>query len=229
MPNSRPVSLNLELQEMRQKSDLQVSSHSFLRDHYLSWGQRLNLYTLLFSAVLLFFTLASEDFLQRTLGLGPDSYKWAMGTSAFFTFCLSLIDLAWNPTSKSKAHDQAVGHYLRMNYEVRNLVIAGEAVTAEKIRWIQDEFLDAADLPRIPEGQALGFKQRHLIKLAMTRMLELNPHQPLWWMRVRLWWDPKLAAPRTPAAMPAPPAMMDGAPHLVPVFSDAFTGKSVPS
>ena len=198
MPVNRAGGLHPELQALNLKADQQVSSHSYLRDHYLGWGQRLNLYTLLFSAILLFFTLASEDFIQRTLGMGPDGYKWAMGTAAFFTFCLSLIDLAWNPTSKAKAHDQAVAHYLRMNYEVRNLLSSGSRVTSEKIHWIQEEFLDVADMPRIPESQSLRFKQRHLLKLAMVRLLELNPHQPLWWMRVRLWWDPSLVDAKAP-------------------------------
>jgi len=129
--NKGPV--HQELDALRLKADLQVSSHSYLRDYYLGWGQRLNLYTLLCSAILLLFTLTSTDFVERTLGLSADGYKWAIATAAFFTFCLSLIDLAWNPSSKSKAHDQAVGHYLRMNYEVRNLMIAGSGVNGEKL------------------------------------------------------------------------------------------------
>jgi hypothetical protein len=186
----------MELEAMRLKADLQVTSHSYLRDYYLGWGQRLNLYTLLCSAILLLFTLTPSDFVERTLGLPPDGYKWAIAVAAFLTFCLSLVDLAWNPTSKSKAHDQAVGHYLRMNYEVRNLMIAGKAVNGEKVRWIQEEFLDASDLPRIPEGKSLQLKKRHLVKLAMARVLDGNPHQPLWWLRVRLLWNPRLGDPK---------------------------------
>ncbi|HXB98578.1 MAG TPA: hypothetical protein VNZ54_11040, partial [bacterium] len=189
---------------LRQKADLQVTSHSYLRDHYLGWGQRLNLYTLFFSAVLLVFTLVSDDFIQRTLGLSPDGFKWAIGTAAFFTFCISLIELAWNPTQKAKAHDQAVAHYLRMNYEIRHLLTTEGKVSREKVRWIQEEYLDAPDLPRIPEARSLWLKQRHLLKLAMTRALERNPHQSLWWLRIKLWWKPGL--PLDPAApMPLPP------------------------
>lgn len=195
-------SLHDELESLHFKADLQVTSHSYLRDHYLGWGQRLNLYTLLCSTVLLFFALASEEFIHRTLGLGPDGYKWAEGLFAFLTFCLSLIDLAWNPTAKSKAHDQAVGHYLRMSYEVRNLLGRGR-LQAERLRWIQEEFLDVADLPRIPAAQALAFKQRHFRKLALTKALARNPHQALWWLRLKLWWDPSLAD--EPPPQPAKP------------------------
>ncbi len=108
--------------------------------------------------------------------------------AAFLTFCLSLVDLAWNPASKSKAHDQAVAHYLRMNYEIRNLLSAG-GVTREKVRWLQEEYLDAADLPRIPESQTLSLKRHHLQKLAIAQALEQNPHQALWWLLgLKLWW-----------------------------------------
>jgi hypothetical protein len=201
---SKTNSVYMELEAMRMKADLQVTSHSYLRDYYLGWGQRLNLYTLLFSAALLLFTLTPPDFIQRTLGLPLDGYHWVMAAAAFSTFCLSLIDLAWNPTSKSKAHDQAVGHYLRMIYELRSLMIAGKGPDAEKVRWVQEEFLDASDLPRIPEGKALLFKQRHLVKLAIAKMLEQNPHRPLWWLKIRLLWNPHLADTPAPEAKAAP-------------------------
>ncbi len=38
-----------------------------------------------------------------------------------------------------------------MNYEIRNLLSAG--ITREKVRWLR-EYLDASDLPRIPEDQS---------------------------------------------------------------------------
>jgi hypothetical protein len=203
--DTQPLSaLDAELQALRQKADLQVTSHSYLRDHYLGWGQRLNLYTLFFSAVLLVFTLVSDDFIQRSLGLSPDAFKWAIGTAAFFTFCISLIELAWNPTQKAKAHDQAVAHYLRMNYEIRHLLTTEGKVSREKVRWIQEEYLDATDLPRIPEAQSLWLKQRHMLKLALTRALERNPHQSLWWLRIKLWWKPG-PPPDLAAPMPLPP------------------------
>ncbi|HXC63100.1 MAG TPA: hypothetical protein VNZ67_02020 [bacterium] len=196
--------LDAELHALRQKADQQVTSHSYLRDHYLGWGQRLNLYTLFFSAVLLVFTLASDEFIQRTVGLGPDGYKWAIGTAAFFTFCISLIELAWNPSQKAKAHDQAVAHYLRMNYEIRHLLTTEGKVSREKVRWIQEEYLDANDLPRIPEARSLWLKQRHLLKLAVGRALERNPHQSLWWLRIKLWWKPG-PPPDTSVPMALPP------------------------
>jgi len=204
MPGTTLSPLDAELQALRQKADLQVSSHSYLRDHYLGWGQRLNLYTLFFSAVLLVFALASDDFIQRSLGLSPDAFKWAVGTAAFFTFCISLIELAWNPTQKAKAHDQAVAHYLRMNYEIRHLLTTEGKVSREKVRWIQEEYLDATDLPRIPEARSLWLRQRHLLKLALTKALERNPHQSLWWLRIKLWWKPGPAPDLdAPMALPA--------------------------
>lgn len=193
------LTLHSELLNMRQKADLQVSSHSYLRDHYQAWGQRLNIYILLCSALLLFFTLASEDFIQRTLGMPADAFKWSEGGVAFLTFCLSLIDLTWNPGTKSKAHDQAVAHYLRMDYAVRALLSGGQ-VNRDKVRNIQEEFLDAADLPRIPEVQAIPLKQRYFLKLALAKELEKDPHQPLWWLRTKLWWR---SAPPETAAAPA--------------------------
>jgi hypothetical protein len=190
-----PSPVQLELLAMREKADQEVSSHSFLRDHFQGWGQRLNIYTLFCSALLLVFTLATDDFMQRTVGLSPDAFKASIGSLAFVTFCLSLVALAWNPVARAKAHDQAVGHYLRMNYELRNLLGGERGINRDSLRRIQEEYLDAADLPRIPEAMSLLLKQRHLLKLAMARALEQNPHQALWWLRIKLWWAPLPAAP----------------------------------
>lgn len=191
---------------MRMTADQEVTSHSYLRDHYLGWGQRLNIYILFSSTVVLFLTLASAQFVQAHLGLPEESFQWIEGLVVFATFCLSLVDLAWNPASKAKAHDQAVSHFLRMIYEVDNALGLGGDLSADKVRWIHEEFLDTADMPRIREDMALRFKQRHLIKLAMGRMLETNPHQLLWWLRLRLWWSPGLGR-----AMPSsPPPGTDG-------------------
>jgi hypothetical protein len=203
MPENNPQIL-IELQAMREKADQKVTSHSFLRDFYQGWGQRLNIYVLLGTALLLFLTLASADFLQRTLGITPDEYKWSTGVTALLAFCLSLVDLTWNPGTKSKAHDQAVAHYLRMGYEIRNLLVSGD-VSKDKVRILQEEYLDAADLPRIPEDQSLTLKRRHLQKMAVAKALELNPHQSLWWLGVRLWWrgSSRLEPRPVAAAMPA--------------------------
>jgi hypothetical protein len=196
--------IRTELHAMREKADQKVTSHSYLRDFYQGWGQRLNIYVLLGTALLLFFTLASSDFLERTLGISPDEFKWISGVVALLAFCLSLVDLTWNPGTKSKAHDQAVAHYLRMGYEIRNLLVSDD-LSKEKTRVLQEEYLDAADLPRIPEDQSLLLKRRHLQKMAVAKALELNPHRSLWWLGMRLWWrgSSRLEG-RPPAVVVAP-------------------------
>lgn len=187
-----PSQAHPELQALRLSAEQEVTSHGYLRDHYLGWGQRLNVYVLSASAVILFFTLASEEFMHETLNLPADAYRSVEGVAVFLTFCLSLVDLAWNPASKAKAHDQAVNHFTRMGVELSNALAPGANLSAEKVRWIQDEFMDTADMPSIPEAQALRFRQMHMVKQAMLRLLEKNPHQPLWWLRVRLWWNPAI-------------------------------------
>ena len=154
------------------------------------------------TAALLCFSLASNEFIQRTVGMPADDLKWTQGAVAFLAFCLSLIDLTWNPAIKSKAHDQAVAHYQRMNYEIRNLLGSGP-VTRERVRWLEEEFLDVAELPRIPENQSLVLKRHHLQKIAISKALELNPHQAIWWLTFKLWWRGPVRP--VPKPIPSPP------------------------
>jgi hypothetical protein len=197
-----------ELRDLRLNADQKVSSHSFLRDYYHGWGQRLNIYVLLGTAALLCFTLVSDDFVERTIGMPADSLKWAEGGVAFLAFCLSLIDLTWNPAIKAKAHDQAVTHYLRMNYEIRNLR-GSDLLTRDKVRWLEEEFLDVTELPRIPEDQSLELKQRYLKRMAISEALERNPHQSMRWLSIKLWWMGPPAPPVNvrPVLAPPPPLL----------------------
>ena len=193
------IQMQNELHDLQRNADQNITSHSYLRDYYRGWGQRLNIYILLGTAALLCFSLVSSEFIQRTVGMPADDLKWTQGAVAFLAFCLSLIDLTWNPAIKSKAHDQAVAHYQRMNYEIRNLLGSGP-VTRERVRWLEEEFLDVAELPRIPENQSLVLKRHHLQKIAISKALELNPHQAIWWLTFKLWWR----GPVRPAPKPVP-------------------------
>lgn len=60
------------------------------------------------------------------------------------------MGLAWQPAAKAASHSQAVSHYTKAKYEVGRRLDSDEAIIAESVRQIEEHYLDARDLPRIP-------------------------------------------------------------------------------
>ncbi|MEW6574010.1 MAG: hypothetical protein AB1374_10315 [Bacillota bacterium] len=184
---SEPSSLVKQLERLRRVADMQATAHSYLRDIYNRWHNLLTVGALLFSAFLLTFVMVSEEFVRRTTGISPDTFKWLGGIVAAANFSLTLIELAWRPASKAALHDKAVRHYTKIKYRIQQLEAKPDEITEELVTQIQEQYLEDYDLPRIPESKFLKVKRWHLIKVAISRELDKNPHDPIWLVRLKLW------------------------------------------
>ncbi len=88
-------SLAEQLKTMNRRANQMATMHSKLRDDYAWWNSATNFFLLIFSACLLSLAFISDDFLQRTIGMSPDTFKWVNGITATANFSVSLIHLAW--------------------------------------------------------------------------------------------------------------------------------------
>lgn len=180
-------SLIEQLKTMNRRANQMATMHSKLRDDYAWWNSATNVFLLVFSACLLSIAFISDDFLQRTIGMSPDTFKWVNGITATANFSVSLVLLAWQPAEKAAAHAQAVNHYAKIRYEIKRLEAKANQLTEDDINSLEESYFDTRDLPGISEQQFLPLKQWHLLKVALSKELDVNPYAPLWFLRLKMW------------------------------------------
>lgn len=176
-----------QLKTMNRRANQMATMHSKLRDDYAWWNSATNVFLLIFSACLLSIAFISDDFLQRTIGMSPDTFKWVNGITATANFSVSLVLLAWQPAEKAAAHAQAVNHYAKIRYEIKRLEAKANQLTEDDINSLEESYFDTKDLPGISERQFLPLKQWHLLKVALSKELDVNPYAPLWFLRLKMW------------------------------------------
>ena len=187
-----------QLKTMNRRANQMATMHSKLRDDYAWWNSATNVFLLIFSACLLSIAFISDDFLQRTIGMSPDTFKWVNGITATANFSVSLVLLAWQPAEKAAAHAQAVNHYAKIRYEIKRLEAKANQLTEDDINSLEESYFDTKDLPGISERQFLPLKQWHLLKVALSKELDVNPYAPLWFLRLKMWLRGRKRPPTQP-------------------------------
>jgi len=168
-----------KLKNIKRIANQNADIHSCEADRLARWNGWLTAGALLFSAFLLLFSLVSEDFIQRTIGLTPDAYKWVFALLAFLTFGATLLQMALQPGAAAVLHRRAVSHYARAKHQIDLSLRATESLTKEAIEVLLERYLDDTDLPKIPEHRFNKLKRKHLIKIAVRTSLSRNPHRPI--------------------------------------------------
>ena len=175
-----------QLKTMSRRANQMATMHSRLRNHYDWWNSATNIFLLIFSACLLAIAFISDDFLQRTISISPDTFKWINGITATANFSVSLVLLAWQPAEKAAAHAQAVNHYAKMKYEIKRLEAKSTQLTEDAVSTLEEDYFNTRDLPGISEKQFLPLKQWHLLKVALSKEIDANPYVPLWFLRLKM-------------------------------------------
>lgn len=174
------------LRALRDKSNLQVSCHSTLADRYGRWNTVFLSLILALSASLLGLTFISEQFVQTTLGVAPDTLKWIMGIASIATFVAGLLLSQWDFANKAAQHREAVHHYFVIVNRIRALLESNTSFSEATIRELRADYERTEALPLIPERQFLRLKQQHLRKVAISRELDKIPNVPLNEIKQRL-------------------------------------------
>lgn len=177
---------NKRLRDMKRLSNQMAAMHSMESEWYARWDIGLDMGALVSSVFMLTLALASEDFVQRTTGIAPDSYKWIMAFWAALAFCLTLARLAWKPGLASALHTEAVHRYTKAKHEIATVVDSNVPVTMVDLKRIQELYLNSTDFPTIRNKRFCRLKQAHLTKVECSKALDRNPHESIGLIRKRL-------------------------------------------
>jgi hypothetical protein len=168
-----------KLKELKRVANQNADMHSWESERYSFWDTIFVCSGLISSAFLLTMAFASEDFINRTVGLSPDYYKWCMSILAFLTFSTTLVLLAWRPASKSASHKEAVSRYSRSRHKMDMLLDEEKPICKADVEFMIEEYLKTDDLPKIKNSRFNRLKQKHLIKVAISKELSKNPYRKI--------------------------------------------------
>lgn len=166
-------------------SDQSCTGYALLRDRYKRWALILDITILLVSA-----WLTAMVFVQPAIAiqLSPSNIPkdlW-LGLLSIGAFGLSLIQLQVNWKGRAEAYQQASAVLSSFVKESRPLI---ESTDPHAIRLALVRYQAVTEsIEPIPESKFLLLKQRHKLKIELSRHLDTYPATSLRLLKVTLWW-----------------------------------------
>jgi hypothetical protein len=176
-----------ELFRIRRVSDMLCTGHAALRDRYARFALVLDLLTLGASTWLVALAFVEPRLNIKLTPFGWDSQIWigALGTGVFF---LTLVQMKTDWKGRSDAHRRTLDAYAEVKREAGYLLSTGgygdDAFRRVSARY---DMASSVGVP-IPEAEFLAQKQRHLVKVALSKELDRRPAASLAWLRAQSWW-----------------------------------------
>ena len=179
--------LRVELTRICRVSDMLCTGHAALRDRYARLAFALDLLTLGVSTWLVALTFVEPRLNVTLTPFGWDAQIWigTLGTGVFF---LTLVQMKTDWKGRSDAHKRTLDVYAEVKREANYLLLAGEYDHDACKRVFSRYDMAASVGVQIPESEFLVQKQRHLVKVALSKTLDSRPAASLAWLRARLWW-----------------------------------------
>jgi len=163
-----------------------LSIHAILRDRY-SWRALFIDIILLACSVIFCATTFARDDVFTYLGFSPRDVRYVLGIASIFAFFASLVALRSDWKGKSARHKDAgqkLGKVLSLFREYRK----------EDGSWPQDRMADLHrayweamnNIVEVPDRLFVALKSRHLRKVELSKMSDLNPGCPVLVLRLVL-------------------------------------------
>jgi len=183
-------------------SDQSCTAYAILRDRYKRWSTGLDLGILLTSAWLTAMVFVQPAIAEQ-LTPGTISKDVWLGLLSIGAFCLSLVQLQVNWKGRAQAYQQAATTLSNFVKELRPLKGTADAARIEVVLARYQALTES--LEPIPESDFVKLKQRHKIKLEISRHLDSFPGTSIGILRIKLWWRDNLTIFKSKSGNKIPP------------------------
>jgi len=187
MANERQ-GLKTELERIHRVSDQMVTMHSALRDEYTTKYCVLDCALFASSIVLVGFVWVDPQLLHW-FSDNPSGFRFLIGGLSLATFFLSLVSFRVDWKAKADSHRHAAEVYSQVEIECRHLLNSFDSATDTEIHKLLARYIDLGEVcVKIPESSFLRLKQKHKMKILISKHLDEYPASSIKLFKLRTWW-----------------------------------------
>jgi len=181
--------LKNELKRIRRVSDMLTSMHSMLRDEYATKSTILDC-SLFASSIILAALVFVDPVLLGWAPLSATASRLLLGTFALISFFLSLVIFRVDWKSKADLHKCAAESYSNMKLDCQAMFAIFDDTGDSEIQKLIVRYNDLGRICiAIPEGSFLRLKQKHMLKVALSKYLDENPGASLFLLKIKMRWS----------------------------------------
>jgi len=175
-----------ELKRVFRVSDMLTTCHSTLRDRYTRLSLALDITILAASACLVALAFADQQVVGHLTIFGS-SPSTTIGIFSLITFILSLFQLRSDWKSRAVRFEYAAKAYADVKTELRTALLKNPPDEFECHRLLNDYRAVGETVEAVPENQFNRLKQKHLLKLRVSNVIDANPGTNIGIIRLRMW------------------------------------------
>jgi hypothetical protein len=179
-------SMREEIERIRSVSDSLCTGHAALRDRYARRALLLDVSTLGASTWLVASSFVDPQLSEWLTPWDWDTRLWT-GILGVVTFFATIFQLKTDWKARADAHKRTLDVYSEVKREAGYLLAADELDEDACKRVLSRYDLASAVGVAIPENEFLQQKQRHKMKVALSKHLDGHPAASLTLARVRFW------------------------------------------
>lgn len=186
MPNQRE-GLKKELERIKHVADMLITMHSVLRDEYARKSVFFDC-ALFASSIILVALVFIDPVLLDWLPLSAFGSRVLLGVFALLTFFLSLVVFRMDWKAKAELHKRAAEAYSNIKLECQELLTTFGTASDTEIRKLLTRYRDLGEIcVSVPEGSFLRLKNKHKLKVALSKYLDDNPGTCLPLLKMKMW------------------------------------------
>ena len=178
------------------QADMLCTGHAYLRDRFARRSLILDLLILAASTWLMALAFVDPLLNISLTPAGLEPRLWG-GLVAVVTFFLSVLQLKVDWKRRSDAHKRSLDIYAEVKREADYLLASSGELDEPACRRVLERYDMASSVGvEIPESEFLHQKQRHKIKVRLSKYLDRYPSAWIPLTRIRFWFRDN-CAPRT--------------------------------
>jgi hypothetical protein len=177
-----------EVKKMCRKADMLCTAHSVERAIFRRRGIIIDIFLMVISVYIVAMAFVDPSL---TSVLVPNHWNLVLwiGTLSIATFILSMLQFIVSWKALADAHDRSFGMYAETKSKSIELLNGNGAISREAYNSIRTRYDMASDIGiPIKDARFLKLKQKHLLKVEISKILDQRPAAWVCWIRVSLWW-----------------------------------------